>query len=197
MWLDNENALETRPDIIEIYLYANGEDTGRELTLTAREDWKGEFADLDVHDEYGQEIYYTIVEREIPSYSAIIEGNMDDGLTIYNVYDGYSFAGGPPVTLGRKENPVEPESPVEPETPEAKTPSEEKETPADKEPSAEKETPSPSGKVPPSGGKPAAGGNPRTGDESNAALWIMLAAMALAGIISSSTLLAIRRKKGQ
>ena len=91
IWVDNGNALNTRPDSIQVELVANGEPTGQTLTLTApnaltglwnrvtgnANRWTGTFVDLPEFDDQGVRIEYTIREVTVPQgYQATEEGTV-------------------------------------------------------------------------------------------------------------------------
>ncbi len=86
-WVDEDNANDTRPDSITIYLYADGVQTGDTAVVTSSDNWAWKFTDLPMYQSDGTtEIVYTIMEGEteeghlgeyIPSYS-------DDGLSVTN-----------------------------------------------------------------------------------------------------------------
>ncbi|MGI6722001.1 MAG: Cna B-type domain-containing protein [Anaerovoracaceae bacterium] len=82
-WLDGDNADKDRPDSVTIHLLANGEDTGKTLTLNEANKWAGSFTDLPVN-KAGEKIEYTITEDSADHYQAAIDGNADDGFTITN-----------------------------------------------------------------------------------------------------------------
>lgn len=74
IWLDDES--DNRPETITIELLENGEKTGRTTEVSAESDWKYEFTDLDMYDDQGLEIEYTIDEVDVPEgYEKSIEGN--------------------------------------------------------------------------------------------------------------------------
>ena len=73
-------------DEATIRLYANGQDTGKTLTLSADTDWKASFEDLDVY-QGGQPITYTVQEDPVPTaYTAQVSGEAGTGFTITNTY---------------------------------------------------------------------------------------------------------------
>ncbi len=86
-WVDEDNANDTRPDSITIYLYADGVQTGDTAVVTSDDNWSWTFTDLPKYQSDGiTEITYTIMEGEteeghlgeyIPSYS-------EDGLSVTN-----------------------------------------------------------------------------------------------------------------
>lgn len=113
---------------IQVELYANGEATGKFLTLSEANGWTATFYDLDVEDENGNRYVYTVGEvgagngiyrigdRE---FEVSYAGNMYEGFTIVNKEV-------PP------EEPEEPEEPHEHEEEEPEEPEEEREKPQDK-----------------------------------------------------------------
>ena len=66
-WADGDTVDHSR-DSVTVHLYANGEPTGKELTLNAANGWTGTFADLPVRDAKGNEIQYTVVEDVLEGY---------------------------------------------------------------------------------------------------------------------------------
>ena len=79
IWLDGGGADGVRPLSITVKLYANGADTGKALTLSASNGWKGTFTDLDPG------YTYTVDEASTPSqYEELISGNQDTGFVITN-----------------------------------------------------------------------------------------------------------------
>ncbi|MEE1274047.1 MAG: Cna B-type domain-containing protein, partial [Olegusella sp.] len=64
-------------------LLANGEDTGKTLTLSEDNNWSGEFSDLLVYDK-GVAIAYTVQEDVPEGYTADVSGSATDGFTITN-----------------------------------------------------------------------------------------------------------------
>ena len=73
-------------DPVIIHLFANGIDTERSLTLSAEMNWLGFFDNLDVYDENGQEIAYSIFEEEPGlGYELVgIEGRASTGFIVTN-----------------------------------------------------------------------------------------------------------------
>ena len=86
IWEDVNDQDGIRPDSVIIHLFANGEDTGLTLELTAETEWIGAFADLDKYAA-GEEIVYTITEDAVEGYEALIEGDMATGFTVTNAHD--------------------------------------------------------------------------------------------------------------
>ncbi|HEY9575747.1 MAG TPA: Cna B-type domain-containing protein [Lachnospiraceae bacterium] len=68
---------------VTVHLYADGEDTGKTLTLTSN-NWSGSFDGLRQYTAEGTEIKYTVKEDELTNYSSKTTGSMEDGYTITN-----------------------------------------------------------------------------------------------------------------
>ena len=67
-----------------IHLLADGQDTGKTLTLSKENGWSGTFDGLEKTASDGHEIAYTIVEDEISGYTSRVEGTAADGFTVTN-----------------------------------------------------------------------------------------------------------------
>lgn len=90
IWLDNDNEEGKRPGGITVRLIKDG-GVYRELELTSGTGWKGTFFDVPA------DASYTIIENEIPDYSATYSKNADNGFIITNTYvPGNSSIGIPP-----------------------------------------------------------------------------------------------------
>lgn len=73
VWIDGEGT--NRPESITVILYADEVET-KTMTVTAEDEWKGEFTDLAVYKD-GKEIKYTIAEAEVPEgYASSVSGNV-------------------------------------------------------------------------------------------------------------------------
>ena len=73
VWDDGNDADKIRSSSVTVQLYANGEPTGKTITLSSENSWAAAFADLDAYDKDGNLIEYTISEEGIPAgYSASI-----------------------------------------------------------------------------------------------------------------------------
>lgn len=81
VWSGDEAA--DRPGSITVKLMANGEDTGKTLTLSAANKWSGTFRNLD-KKENGKTIEYTIVEVSVEGYDSAITGSASRGFTVTN-----------------------------------------------------------------------------------------------------------------
>jgi hypothetical protein len=74
---------------VEVKLLADGKDSGKKLTLTAAEGWKGTFEKLSKYDEKdGHEIEYSIEEVKIDGYTTGISGSAENGFTITDTISG-------------------------------------------------------------------------------------------------------------
>lgn len=83
-------------DKIEVVLIKNGVETEKTLTLNEKNEWKGSFKDLDVKDENGKDITYTVKEAGETSgkitldgkeFKVSYSGDEKDGYTITNSYN--------------------------------------------------------------------------------------------------------------
>ena len=73
IWNDKNNQDGKRPLNISINLYANGEYTGKVVTIDASDNWKYEFTNLPKYAD-GKEIVYTIEEDKVAGYTTVING---------------------------------------------------------------------------------------------------------------------------
>lgn len=104
-WDDDNNQDGKGPDSITVKLYADGEDTGRELVLEQKNNWTGSFDNLDEYAD-GVKIVYTITEIKVDGYDTAISGNAETGFVISNSHT--------PATPDEPQNPGQPEKPVPP-----------------------------------------------------------------------------------
>ena len=89
-WNDNNNSVGFRPESITVKLFADGEDTGKTLTLSESNKWLDKFGNLEKYKDGGKEINYTIQEIKVNKYETTITGNKTSGFQITNTYyDGY------------------------------------------------------------------------------------------------------------
>lgn len=86
-WDDDNNRDGIRPTDSTVYLYANGEDTGQSVSLDASNRWTGFFEDLDVNDENGNPIRYTLRKDKMDSYSAKVSVNENGTWVITNSHN--------------------------------------------------------------------------------------------------------------
>ena len=85
VWDDADDQDGMRPDAVTVRLLADGQNTGKTLTLNAANGWKGNFTDLDAYKE-GAAIVYTVEEDAVAGYQPAITGNATDGFTITNTH---------------------------------------------------------------------------------------------------------------
>ena len=84
IWED-EGHEDERPESITVKLYRNnGEDTGRTITLSEENGWKGSFTGLDRSDEDGNPILYYVEEVKVDNYVTEVLGDMVTGYKIKN-----------------------------------------------------------------------------------------------------------------
>lgn len=107
IWDDANDQDGLRPDAIVVHLYADGEDTGKVLTLNEENGWKGTFSQL---AEYagGEKIAYTVKEDAVDGYTSETGGDAVKGYVITNTH-----------TPAPTPTPVQP---ADPQTPSAGTP---------------------------------------------------------------------------
>ncbi|GIN72971.1 hypothetical protein J14TS2_34460 [Bacillus sp. J14TS2] len=86
VWKDANNQDGTRPDAITVKLFADGKETGQELTLNEANNWQGDFTELDVYTD-GEEIQYSVEEVAVEGYETETAGNPADGYVITNSYE--------------------------------------------------------------------------------------------------------------
>ncbi|HCM89752.1 MULTISPECIES: Cna B-type domain-containing protein [Vagococcus] len=73
-WDDFNNALTTRPGIVKVTLFKNGNPTTQQVELSETNKWQHTFTDLLVYDEDGRKNIYTAQEEEIEGYTQIKDG---------------------------------------------------------------------------------------------------------------------------
>lgn len=84
-WNDANNQDGKRPESVTFYLYADGQDTGKTLTVTEKENWSGTFTDLDEY-KAGKKITYTVQEDAVDGYTTSISGDMAQGYIVTNTH---------------------------------------------------------------------------------------------------------------
>ena len=82
-WQDDNDKDGIRPDEITVKLYADGEDTGEELELSAADNWTGTFKELDEYNA-GEKVEYTVEEVAVDGYKTVITGDADNGYIVTN-----------------------------------------------------------------------------------------------------------------
>lgn len=83
IWEDGNDEAKKRPDSITVKLLANGEDTGKRLVLSAKDNWKGSFYGLD-YTQDGKPIEYTVAEIGVKDYESKVSGSDKSGYIITN-----------------------------------------------------------------------------------------------------------------
>ena len=76
---------EKKPSV-KVHLYADGVDTGKELTLNEANAWTASFANLRKYNG-ADEIKYTVKEESVSGYSTAISGDSANGYVITNTQD--------------------------------------------------------------------------------------------------------------
>ena len=85
VWNDNDNQDGIRPETVTVTLKANGDDTGKKLTLSKDNNWQGAFPGLDQYLD-GKKIDYTVEEVPVTGYQTAITGSASKGFTITNTH---------------------------------------------------------------------------------------------------------------
>ena len=82
-WDDAENQDGVRLDSVEAELYADGEATGKKVTLNAENSWTAKFAQVDVKKD-GTRIKYEVKSTEKEGYTVSVSGDIleEEGLTL-------------------------------------------------------------------------------------------------------------------
>ena len=83
IWNDDNNITGVRPNQVELTLVANGEETQTKLIVSEENNWSTTLTDLNKYDENGNEIIYTVIEKEVPEHYIKTE----NGLTVTNTID--------------------------------------------------------------------------------------------------------------
>ncbi len=92
-WADDNDRDGIRPESVKVCLLADGEDTGKTLTLDAAHSWAGTFSSLDEYAQGGRKIVYSVEEipGDIPSgdegYTSRITGSPEEGFIITNSHE--------------------------------------------------------------------------------------------------------------
>ena len=85
-WADAENQDGLRPKSIKVQLYANDQKSGKEVELSAANDWTYTFSDLD-EKKAGQAVQYTVKETEVPEgYTQTVETTNPGQVVISNTH---------------------------------------------------------------------------------------------------------------
>lgn len=86
-WEDNDNYYGLRPDSIKVHIFANDVEI-QIVEITADNDWKYTFNNLDKYDENGDKIEYMIAEEVVPEYETKIDGYNITNICKKQVEDG-------------------------------------------------------------------------------------------------------------
>ncbi|MDD6815846.1 MAG: Cna B-type domain-containing protein [Firmicutes bacterium] len=87
VWDDRDNQDGLRPDYIIVELLKNEKETGNKITLTASENWAGEFTGLKKYED-GQIVTYSVKEASVPGYISVVNENVTtSGFTITNTHE--------------------------------------------------------------------------------------------------------------
>ena len=86
LWEDDDDNDGTRPESVNVTLYANGKETGRTITLSEENDWSGTFEELAVYSDCVKQSY-SVVEERLEGYTGLISGSDLDGYTITNSHE--------------------------------------------------------------------------------------------------------------
>ena len=94
VWKDSNDQDSIRPDSVAVKLLANGKEVNRD-SLTAEGNWQTVFTDLNVENEDGEKIVYTVEEVRDNvitgtdaegTYAVNVSGDADKGFTITNTH---------------------------------------------------------------------------------------------------------------
>lgn len=81
-WDHGENPQEKQPVQVVVRLLADGQDTGKQLTLTAQSNWAGVFEGLAKYGPAGAAIVYTVEEETIANYVASYSQPQGESLAV-------------------------------------------------------------------------------------------------------------------
>ena len=82
---DANNQDGIRPTSLVVRLLADGQPTGKTVTLNAANNWKASFTGLD-KNAAGKEIVYTVAQDAVTDYTVTYGGNMTAGLTVLDAH---------------------------------------------------------------------------------------------------------------
>ena len=91
-WVDTAEQQDKRPTSVTVGLKANGAEVSEKtLELNAGNEWKGTFTDLQKYDSLGNEINYTVEEKDTGNEfykveNSSVTGDMTSGYTITNTF---------------------------------------------------------------------------------------------------------------
>lgn len=90
-WIENIAPTSPRPTSIIAVLYSNGQPTGKTLTISSSNGWKGAFTDLPRYNvNTGKEIVYTVGEQPVDGYAWEATGSSNEGFVITNSFGATS-----------------------------------------------------------------------------------------------------------
>lgn len=81
---------------VTVHLLADGDDTGKTITLDERGGWTGSFDGLRKIADDGHEIVYTVSEDPVESYTAAVTGDAVSGYTVTNTKEDVPNTPGDP-----------------------------------------------------------------------------------------------------
>ena len=84
VWIDGDNAGQTRPESVTVELYANNVATGIRVKTTQSKNWSYQFTQLDKFDENGAVIVYTVKEVDTDSLYTAADGTAGNQYTVTN-----------------------------------------------------------------------------------------------------------------
>ncbi|MBQ1907254.1 MAG: Cna B-type domain-containing protein, partial [Firmicutes bacterium] len=113
VWSDQDDKDGIRPESVTVRLLADGEDTGKSLTLSKANGWRGGWEELKARNG-GKTIVYTVVEDEVEGYEVSVSGSVSRGFTVTNTHETVTP---PPETPVREDEPPTEEPPVPEEPP--------------------------------------------------------------------------------
>ncbi len=84
-WNDSNNQDGKRPNDVTVHLLADGEDTGKTVTLNEANHWSASFEELDAK-KAGKDIVYAVKEDAVAGYDVAITGDAKTGYTVTNTH---------------------------------------------------------------------------------------------------------------
>lgn len=100
---------------VTIHLLADGVDTGKTLTLSADNGWKGSFTGLPACRDHGTAIAYTVREDTVSGYATTVTGDAKTGFTVTNA--ATEVPPTPPTETPKTPTPSTPSNPPAPSAP--------------------------------------------------------------------------------
>ena len=85
VWDDEDDKDGLRPERVTVYLLADGVRLGGTFLNEANE-WTDTFTDLDVYSASGEPIEYTVTEKAVTGYEAVVTGDVKNGFVITNTH---------------------------------------------------------------------------------------------------------------